>query len=900
MAVLTMATLPLGFRFRPTDEELINHYLRLKINGRHSHVHVIPEIDVCKWEPWDLPGLSVIKSNDLEWFFFCPRDRKYPNGHRSNRATDKGYWKATGKDRTIKSKKLLIGMKKTLVFYKGRAPKGERTNWIMHEYRPTTKDLDGTAPGQTAFVLFRLFHKVEEKNDTVNYDEVEQTGYYSLAMIKSPPDDTSSDLLQDTISSETQPQKPDNLMQNDQVTADTSSCNSHMTSNADDHATEETVVEKYPFLEGSSNLYEHSYGEIDYKVFSPPMNSHLFEDLPLCMDSPYATDFGHDQNGFHFHDGTREQDVSFSLLDDVFNNHYDSCGESNTEKNSVAGTDMPLSGNLFIPKATPPENSYLKENGMFTDTVTEMPQLQFDTEVGARRWFGGHIYNKQSLQVQASFESTHTQTTLYNQEYRTRNIGGLGNYSVGHVTSFNDSAMGNINSLQQLTSLKNYVNSGGGIGMNTGPLGTGIKTRTRGSQQRPNLAIVNQGTASRRIRLHIKLSTRPMKGSVGCVNDGKIRSACFAEEEVQSALTEVTEQAAGEASSSDELEKNIGNQGTAPRRIRLHVKLSTGPMNGSAGCGIGGKMTSPDLSEEEVQSVLTEVKEAEATGQTSSSDESEKEGDLPKFDGSRDIADESSTKPRLEVTEAEATGQTSSSYETSSSDESENEGELPKFDGGGNIADESSTKPRLEVMEDEATGQTSSSYETSSSDDSEKEGELPKSDGSGDIADESSTKPRLEVTEAEATGQISSSHETSSSDESENEGELPKFDGSRDIADESSTKPRLEVTEAEATGQASSSDETTSSDESENEGELPIFDGGGDIADESSTKPRLEVAEAEATGQTSRYDDSVKENKSFKFDGSRDIAEESCTKPRQMVKQAGGHLAAAKRVHRCI
>ncbi|GER40486.1 NAC domain protein [Striga asiatica] len=153
--------LPPGFRFHPTDEEIIIHYLLNKAIDRRFTARAIADAHLNKCEPWDLPKKA--KMGEKEWFFFFQRDRKYPTGMRTNRATESGYWKATGKDKEIfyKSGNCLVGMKKTLVFYKGRAPKGEKTNWVMHEYRLegnfTSYNISRTAKEE--FVVCRVFHK---------------------------------------------------------------------------------------------------------------------------------------------------------------------------------------------------------------------------------------------------------------------------------------------------------------------------------------------------------------------------------------------------------------------------------------------------------------------------------------------------------------------------------------------------------------------------------------------------------------------------------------------------------------------------------------------------------------------------------------------------------------------
>lgn len=156
---MARGSLPPGFRFHPTDVELLLYYLRRKVSGKALSFEVIAELDIYKFAPWDLPDKSIVKSRDLEWYFFCPRDKKYASGTRMNRATENGYWKTTGRDRDICNNSRCVGWKKTLVFHVGRAPRGDRTNWVMHEYRLDDKNLVDAGICQDAYVLCKFFEK---------------------------------------------------------------------------------------------------------------------------------------------------------------------------------------------------------------------------------------------------------------------------------------------------------------------------------------------------------------------------------------------------------------------------------------------------------------------------------------------------------------------------------------------------------------------------------------------------------------------------------------------------------------------------------------------------------------------------------------------------------------------
>ncbi|XP_020689730.1 NAC domain-containing protein 30-like [Dendrobium catenatum] len=151
---------PPGFRFHPTEEELVGYYLTRKISSQRIDIEIIADIDLYKIEPWELQHRCKFGYQEQnEWYFFSHKDRKYPSGTRTNRATASGFWKATGRDKEIVSKSKVIGMRKTLVFYEGRAPNGRKSDWIMHEYRLHSSDQLAPNSQEEGWVVCRAFKK---------------------------------------------------------------------------------------------------------------------------------------------------------------------------------------------------------------------------------------------------------------------------------------------------------------------------------------------------------------------------------------------------------------------------------------------------------------------------------------------------------------------------------------------------------------------------------------------------------------------------------------------------------------------------------------------------------------------------------------------------------------------
>ncbi|XP_010260450.1 PREDICTED: NAC domain-containing protein 104-like [Nelumbo nucifera] len=156
--------LPPGFRFRPTDEELV-HFLYRKAALSPCQPDFIPDLELYPYDPWELSGKAL--EGDNQWYFFSRRT--------SNRISENGYWNPLGVDEPIfTGARNIAGMKKLLVFYLGEAPEGDKTNWMMQEYRLSDSGSSSSRSSRkkgsskrdlTAWVICRVYQRNDDDDD---------------------------------------------------------------------------------------------------------------------------------------------------------------------------------------------------------------------------------------------------------------------------------------------------------------------------------------------------------------------------------------------------------------------------------------------------------------------------------------------------------------------------------------------------------------------------------------------------------------------------------------------------------------------------------------------------------------------------------------------------------------
>ncbi|KAL0406776.1 UNVERIFIED_CONTAM: protein CUP-SHAPED COTYLEDON 2 [Sesamum latifolium] len=156
------ASLPPGFRFHPTDEELISYYLLKKVLDSSFTTRAITQVDLNKSDPWNLPGTESEDGRE-RMVLLQPAGQEIPDGGEGEQGDGRRVLEGDGERQGGVQLEDVVagGDEENPSFLQGRAPKGEKTNWVMHEYRLQGKlAYHHLSPNsQDEWVISRVFQK---------------------------------------------------------------------------------------------------------------------------------------------------------------------------------------------------------------------------------------------------------------------------------------------------------------------------------------------------------------------------------------------------------------------------------------------------------------------------------------------------------------------------------------------------------------------------------------------------------------------------------------------------------------------------------------------------------------------------------------------------------------------
>ncbi|XP_057451942.1 NAC domain-containing protein 83-like [Lotus japonicus] len=149
-----------GYMSDPTDEVLVDFYLKRRVFAQILPVQIIPSFDVFQIEPWRLPGEDGKIFNERKYFFYNTMGRDLES--LDMRVAGSGLWKVVekGKDVLIPQNNEVIGKRNTLIFWEVQGACTRRTKWMMHEFRLV---LLANPSKMENWAVYRIFKKKDEK-----------------------------------------------------------------------------------------------------------------------------------------------------------------------------------------------------------------------------------------------------------------------------------------------------------------------------------------------------------------------------------------------------------------------------------------------------------------------------------------------------------------------------------------------------------------------------------------------------------------------------------------------------------------------------------------------------------------------------------------------------------------
>ncbi|XP_009589539.2 NAC domain-containing protein 96-like [Nicotiana tabacum] len=174
-----------GFRFHPTDTELVKYLLQYVLKGRLPELIPIEEEDLYSKEPW-----VVFKDRkERTLYFFTELKKKKIENSRFIRSVGKGSWKSQDKGKPVCSEKgSVMGYKRSLRYQNSGSPQDGQ--WLMKEYSLTDevkKILHQRSRGydKDNYVLCRVKRKVAKDDPIARKESIEAA---ELEAIMNPTD----------------------------------------------------------------------------------------------------------------------------------------------------------------------------------------------------------------------------------------------------------------------------------------------------------------------------------------------------------------------------------------------------------------------------------------------------------------------------------------------------------------------------------------------------------------------------------------------------------------------------------------------------------------------------------------------------------------------------------------